>query len=616
MRLRNLANRKWHGITGRDLVVFCMAMVWGLLAHGFMLSHKLSFHDDAEELFLAGNTYMEGRWFLGILSRLLRLIFGGSDYSLPWANGLLCLALLAVMTCFLVRLFDLRHPVSWALLAGAAVCIPSVTQLMGFMFTAHYYALAMLMAVYGVGLVCREEHWLLHAVPGGKKARSGSVEGRGSCAAAGSAASGALPVTAVSSVSSEQSGSSEADRSAADCRKENRRRVGKMLAGVVMVILAMGIYQSVLSLSCCVLLLFLLKEVWQGGMTKRGFWQVVLLDLVFTIVETVLYLAAMYAFSAAVHVPLGDYAGVSTAGQEGLGVYLQRLVLAYQTFFAPDAKSVYTVYPMGGLWMHAVLLVLAGLLTLVAVGKLWRGEGGAYSAAAYCFLLVLLPGAEHLIFVMTELKWVHAITLYAEVMTVLYVVLLLEWLGLPSIKCVREQREPGEGIAALHVTGSHQIGGSGLRSWVRLLRVAAAALLTLLCVGWVRYSNLCYLKAELLQAEAVSYFDRLITRIQSTPGYRPDMLVVYLNEQNKAEEDASLASFAEFDGVVTPPYQYPTLINDYSWKTFMKIWNGFDPQVYPETPGASELPDVKAMPRYPAEGSIVVREGSYIVVKF
>ena len=47
-------------------VAFLSTLIWGVLAHGMALFNKFSFHDDLENFYGVGNTYVLGRWMLGL----------------------------------------------------------------------------------------------------------------------------------------------------------------------------------------------------------------------------------------------------------------------------------------------------------------------------------------------------------------------------------------------------------------------------------------------------------------------------------------------------------------------------------------------------------------------
>ena len=140
---------------------------------------------------------------------------------------------------------------------------------------------------------------------------------------------------------------------------------------------------------------------------------------------------------------------------------------------------------------------------------------------------------------------------------------------------------------------------------------ACSVIIVIMAVMFARFANVCYLKAELMQQEAISYYTTLITRIEQTPGYTHDTPVAYIEPRSKNDDDFSGNRL--FDPIYLPPFQNNSIINDFSWEKTMNMWCGFS-RVEGEVPegGAAE---VAGMPAYPADGSIKMIDG-VIVVKF
>ena len=105
----------------------------------------------------------------------------------------------------------------------------------------------------------------------------------------------------------------------------------------------------------------------------------------------------------------------------------------------------------------------------------------------------------------------------------------------------------------------------------------------------IRYSNILYLKADVMQTQMISYYTTLITRIESIEGYTEDAQVVYIGEYDK--HDKNLVGISEyFDDLDLATYKGEPIFND----------------------GNAE---VASMPCYPDQGSIRCINGK-IVVKF
>ena len=84
-----------------DTLITCLIDTFaaGLAAHAAFFFGNLSFHDDVVCTYDVGATHIFGRFTLGLLGKLTRLPFGGSNYSLPWFGGFVSLLFLALSVC-------------------------------------------------------------------------------------------------------------------------------------------------------------------------------------------------------------------------------------------------------------------------------------------------------------------------------------------------------------------------------------------------------------------------------------------------------------------------------------------------------------------------------------
>ncbi len=118
-----------------------------------MLFRSLSWHDDQTALFGVGTTYEIGRWMLGLLGDVVRCVFGESNYSLPVYSGMMAILFIAVAVFLLITMYHIKSALSIVAISGVMVCIPVITGLFGYMFTAPYYMFGMLLSIAGCFLI-------------------------------------------------------------------------------------------------------------------------------------------------------------------------------------------------------------------------------------------------------------------------------------------------------------------------------------------------------------------------------------------------------------------------------------------------------------------------------
>ena len=130
------------------------ALAFGIVAHGMALFNKLSFHDDIFSIFMTGSTIKLGRWMLYVLVELEKWFYGNGHFSIPAVNGIISLVCVGLSAGLLVQHFQIRSKMLSALLGAVMAVFPAMASFFGFMFTAHYYMLALVMMVAGGLLIC------------------------------------------------------------------------------------------------------------------------------------------------------------------------------------------------------------------------------------------------------------------------------------------------------------------------------------------------------------------------------------------------------------------------------------------------------------------------------
>ncbi|MBR2664401.1 MAG: glucosyltransferase domain-containing protein [Clostridia bacterium] len=138
---------------------FWGTLICGLFAHGMALFNKYSWHDDIFSLFLTGTAIESGRWMLHVFSELEKWFFGNGHFSLPLFNGMLSLVCIGLSAGMMCVHFQIRSRFLSALLGGIMAVFPVIASLFGFMFTVHYYMIALFMLTVGCMLICTEKSW-------------------------------------------------------------------------------------------------------------------------------------------------------------------------------------------------------------------------------------------------------------------------------------------------------------------------------------------------------------------------------------------------------------------------------------------------------------------------
>ena len=507
----------WDGIVTRwPHVPFAMAaaVIWGILAHGTVLFHKISIGDDSMFLHRVGVTTHSGRWFLEALGSLVRHLFGSVNLSAPLWSGFITIALIGLSACVVISLLGLKSKVSWIITAGLMTVFPMVASLLMYLFTAPYYACALLLTVSGTALLCRE------------------------------------------------------------------RRVLCFFGGVALLVLGMGIYQAYIPFALSLCLIFFVKTVLE---TKNWSW--------YHLLGSVLWYCAAFLLTVACYlmltnlivrlsgITLLDYKGISDMGQNGIADYLRRLPLSYKGFFQPSAmRSSANMFQQRLKYLYYLTLVGAAFYTAVGAAAIPKGKDRAVRLLSVLLAMAVFPLAANFIVVMADMENISSLMAYAAMSPMLLLCCLIDCLPLDG-KRVK---------AAVPV------------------RKAAVVLLMVFCLFYVRFDNAYYLKIEFYQQRVISHTSAIVGRIQSLDGYDPSMPVTYLWDSN----DPNWRSLWEFDDIDLVPGLYTSA----ELESTMRLWCGFEP-VFVEPEPFADLPQVRDMPSYPADGSVQIVNGT-VVIKF
>lgn len=346
----------------------------------------------------------------------------------------------------------------------------------------------------------------------------------------------------------------------------------------VLMACSVGTYQANIPICMTALLLFMLEEVYEENNTHMFFLKKGINNVVICLAFLIEYLVLNKFFIWLFKTRLPGYRNLNTFGRTSLKGYVYRTIKAYKEFINPDSWSEASVYQFNAKYFYIALLVV-----MLLVCARFLVQQGLPKALQIMVLMVMIPLSAHFIYVMVDETMIYVIMVYG----IVFVYALFIWI-LDKVNDLGKIAD-------------------------RLKRVAVILIGIILYFN-IRYDNICYLKAEILQSQGISYFTELISAIRNVDGYKDDMPVVYINELEKA--DYSIRGTSRFfDYITASPYNSgDTVINEYSWKEMMELWCGYAPDLGDEAifEGNEEVADMTC---FPNDGSIKVIDG-YVVVKF
>jgi len=357
--------------------------------------------------------------------------------------------------------------------------------------------------------------------------------------------------------------------------------------GAVVLALSMGIYQSYFTVAAALMVGALLFEVLDGAQSFK--------DLLLRGVRLVAVLAVgliLYFIMVKIttrNIDLVDYMGLSTMGHISLSELPSLLFQSYArygTYFLKNTFGLHLEF-----MDHVFLLAAAGSVALFAL-LLWRRRLGGLRTALAVVLVVLFPLAANIIYLMVPNGGVHMLMIYGMCLITVAPVALADY------ACAdRAELGAGEGTAR------------ALLSWILLGSMALAAWSNMVV------DNDAYLKMDMGYEQCYAYSARLLSAIEGCEGYErgtPAALV------GSSVHEAALDPTPQLDTVnMTGLLDFGDYRTLYTYGHFLQYYLGFSGDVYldgsEQVTALSALPQVQAMPLYPAAGSVALIDGTVVV---
>ena len=339
---------------------------------------------------------------------------------------------------------------------------------------------------------------------------------------------------------------------------------------ILLLVLALGIYQAYISLAASLFVLLMIREALDGGHSVGRIVRFGVKALAMLLAAVALYYGVTLLVFRVTGAQFNSYVTENVNGTVRLP---RRLRMAYDAFwyiFSFRNFCLITSEPLRRL--HLVL----GVLTPVALGLLCLRGKRPLHAALLAVLLCLLPLSVCCMFLIMSQESIHTLVMYSFVSVYLL-------MGLTA-----ERLRPLRGI--------------GAGTW---LSIPLAAVV----LGNVYFANMCYLKLQLQYENARAFYTTLAARVESTAGFDENCTLAILGKQ-----EALLHTFPELDteGFLGVNRE---LVNIYSRENLFRYYLGLDLPFADEQTLArlEDDPRVEEMAVYPYAGSVQKLDGILVV---
>ncbi len=478
-----------------------------------------------------------------------------SLYSMPAVNGMICLVSLSLTACMLVDILQIRKPVLAALCGGVVVSFPGVASYLSYGVNSDVFCIALFLSA--------ASGWVLHR-------------------------------TALS--------------------------VRGMAASAVLLCLCIGVYQPFMSVTIAIIFCMLYLEVWKKG---KGFAAVagqVVKYLITLAAGFLLYYVILQIVTTALGIQVGDYHGVNDMTSFTLKGIAKGSVYTYFYFLYYLFSMEYANF-VPVIAFDALAAALFLFYTAAGYRRWKKGEREKGSLACMILLVVFLPiGVNASPFLMAD-RVGSGVDRYMMFSMMLLYLLLVKLMDDMSAAEPAPAEAADEGTGGRPETGEPSAGAQrsaarrgGWNLCAQYLTIACAA-----AVVWGNYymCNQGYYRAEAMTKSTDSMLNRLAYRVESAPGWNPEMPVylancsVLFNENSDVKIEA-FDRLTRVDGTeIKPWYNYDAVVK------YMQVYLNFPVNKISEEQQerilASE--EFAQMGIYPADDSMRMIDG-VLVVKF
>ena len=342
-----------------------------------------------------------------------------------------------------------------------------------------------------------------------------------------------------------------------------------------------GTYQAFIPVIISIFLIYMIKSnMLSSDTTKLGILKEIFYYAITSLSFMICYFIINKLFLMYFDVKLASYRGISEMGVTSVKGYIYRIFLTYKEFISPDESSLTNMYPAGLGNIYKIVLLIIGICTIICLINTYKAN--ALRGLYVTVLVAAIPLTTNFIFVMCETDVIHSLMVYGKAFVLVYLVFIIDYL------CVEADK------------------------WKNLVSKIGILLLCMITIFYVKFDNMCYMKAEIVQTQTIQYFSTMVTRIKSVEGYSDELPVAFINKKNI--NDLSITENPEFEVINIMPYHKESddLINNYSWIPYMENWLNYSPEILDEEI-VNGWEEIEIMPAYPDDGSIAVIHGIVVI---
>ena len=520
VRFEEELKNKIKSLELRYYVAFFSTVICGLGAHIYHLTNKLFNYDELGQTPAGYGAGIE-------LGRWGLWIIDKTigtlfrSYNMPVVSGMMMIILTAFAVCILIKTFEIKDVVCCGLLGGSFVVFPAFVSVMFFM---------MMTSCHGIAIFC-----------------------------------GCLAGYLITKGTKE-------------------RRIVQLMAGFVLFLFSMGIYQAYCALVLGVLLVDIIVAFCDTENDDE--WKILIMRgiayCVVFLLGIIIYILISKGISNYSGIELGGYRNIKEMGNFNIGAIIFTILKTYREYFA--IMSSHDIYQINPVVPSRILYIIINVVVLVLLFKRIKKEGALLNKIGLVLSIALMPIMIFFPEILVQGEGGYTTMFICSAFIFIIPIVLYD-------RYAREIR-----------AGQNDYIGRTL---------CLALFCNILIYIWFANGN--YQALQYTTYHDLAYFETLATQVKSLDGYTPDLKVALVGdgfEDPTFKAGSLMGEFFNISGKTETNVNY--FNNIYLWKSYL----GFTPEIieFRDSGYLSEMDEVKAMPCYPEDGSIAI-VGDTVVIK-
>lgn len=356
------------------------------------------------------------------------------------------------------------------------------------------------------------------------------------------------------------------------------------LMAIIVCAISLGGYQSFVCYAIGLFLIDCILQLFTDRSLKEIIWTG-LRYIAIILASLVLYYLLLELFLGLTGTQLNTYQGLDKINPLAFNSFLKEIPRAYRIFIQYFTEPYYTFGFYQTVQKLCLLLSLGALIYLAVVHKLYREKGRLIALLSG---IVLLPLGLNFITVLSTGGWIHELMRYSFVLLFVFAVKLLEL-----------------------VSQSHDKN--------RTVFVVSMVKFVMMCMlVWNSFcvSNIIYLRLQICYENSFATANRIAARIESLSDYSPELPVAFVGEIGENLYGGKVTEFSSYNNLTGTNDALLYSFDNYTrTRNFLSHYIGMS-MPYPNQEqidllNTSEV--VKAMPTYPAAGSIAIQDGIIVI---